>query len=278
MSKEIRDINLIFVIDDEQAVCEEIKEIISRAVPFATIETFGRGYDALDAITGGRVPDVVFSDIEMPGISGLEFAARLKGLALNTRIIFVTADEKYAVKAFKVKAHGYLIKPITVEDVEDELGYLPSIRSGGTDKLEVKCFGHFDVYWKGEPVIFKRKQSKELLAYLIDREGAACNSREIAAALWKEDDNTKAEQNRIRVLVNDLKNTLKDIGMEDLLMRQHRELAIRKDMINCDYYRMLEGDMDAVNSYSGEYMIDYSWAELTNAKLYFGGNRNRRLE
>ena len=57
--------------------------------------------------------------------------------------------------------------------------------------------------------------------------------------------------------------------MDDLLIREHRELAIRRDMVDCDYYRMLDGDMDALNSYRGEYMTEYSWAELTNANLYF---------
>ena len=71
------------------------------------------------------------------------------------------------------------------------------------------------------------------------------------------------------MLINDLKKTLQSIGMERVLIREHRELAIRKDLIDCDYYRMLEGDMDAVNSYRGEYMMEYSWAEITNADLRF---------
>ncbi|MBO4415976.1 MAG: winged helix-turn-helix domain-containing protein, partial [Lachnospiraceae bacterium] len=193
----------------------------------------------------------------------------LKKLSADTRIIFVTSHEKYALEAFRIKAHGYLLKPLTVEDVLEELKYIPENHTAELNKLTVKCFGHFDVYWKGEPLIFTRKQSKELLAYLIDREGAACSSSQIAMALWSEGDHNKAEQNRIRVLVNDLRNTLKEIGMEELIVREHRELAVRRDMVDCDYYRMLDGDMDAVNSYRGEYMIDYSWAELTNAKLYF---------
>ena len=57
--------------------------------------------------------------------------------------------------------------------------------------------------------------------------------------------------------------------MDALLIREHRDLAIKRDMVDCDYYRMLDGDMDALNSYRGEYMTEYSWAELTNANLYF---------
>ena len=150
-----------------------------------------------------------------------------------------------------------------------QLELVPKKTTPAEDKLVVHCFGHFDVYWKGEPVFFARKQSKELLAYLVDRQGAACSAGEIAIALWEKESCGKVEHNRIRVLINDLKKTLQSIGMEQVLIREHRELAIRKDLIDCDYYRMLEGDMDAVNSYRGEYMLEYSWAEITNADLRF---------
>lgn len=136
------------------------------------------------------------------------------------------------------------------------------------NRLEVRCFGYFDVMWQGQPLIFARKQSKELLAYLIDREGAACGSGEIALALWEDDVDEKAEKNRIRVLINDLKNTLKGIGMEDVLIRDKREIAINRELLDCDYYRLLNGDMTTLDSYMGEYMKQYGWAELTNGRLH----------
>lgn len=266
---------LIFVVDDEDSVREETKRTIQEADPTAEVADYKRAADALEAIRGGKRADVVFSDIEMPGLSGLEFAVKLKGLSPDTRVVFVTGYREYAVEAFKIKVHGYLLKPLSVDDIREELKYIPRKETAIQDKLVVKCFGHFDVYWGGKPIFFSRRQSKELLAYLIDREGAACSSSEIALALWKEGNDTKAEQNRIRVLVNDLRNTLKEIGMEDLIIREHRDIAIRKDLVDCDYYRMLEGDIEAVNMYRGEYMIEYSWAELTNAKLYFRNNVKR---
>ena len=57
--------------------------------------------------------------------------------------------------------------------------------------------------------------------------------------------------------------------MEKVLIRSRQQLAVRRDLVDCDYYRMLDGDMDALNSFRGEYMVDYSWAELTAGKLYF---------
>lgn len=55
-----------------------------------------------------------------------------------------------------------------------------------------------------------------------------------------------------------------------MIIRQRGLVAIRKEKLDCDYYRMLEGDMDAVNAFNGEYMIQYSWAEITAGQLAFG--------
>ena len=137
------------------------------------------------------------------------------------------------------------------------------------DKLQIRCFGHFEVFWNAEPVIFQRKQSKELLAFLIDREGRAVSAEEIAAALWEDDCELKDAKHRIRNLLMDLRKSLQEVGMEDALIRERRQLAIRRDMVDCDYYRMLEGDMEAVNAFDGTYMPEYSWAELTAGRLYF---------
>ncbi|MBE5959717.1 MAG: response regulator [Lachnospiraceae bacterium] len=255
---------LIFVIDDEISVLEDTKETISKVVADAKIITFMRAADALDMIEKGEKPDVVFSDIEMPGISGLDFSIRLKNISPDTRIIFVTGYEKYAVEAFKTRACGYLLKPLDAVDVKEELDYIIEESTGKqSNRIVASCFGHFDLYWNGEPLIFSRRKSKELLAYLIYRNGAACSSGEIGLALWEETDDAKAEQNRIRVLINDIKGTLKELGIENLLIREHRQLAIKKEMIECDYYKMLEGDMNVMNSYNGKFMEDYHWADLS---------------
>ncbi|MBO6112936.1 MAG: response regulator [Lachnospiraceae bacterium] len=258
---------LIYAIDDEENVLEETGRVIKEASPEARLLIFNRGDKALNAIKNGDRPDFLFSDIEMPGISGMQLAIRVKELSPDTRIVFTTAYEKYALEAFKVKVQGYLLKPVSVEDVAEELKYLPGKSEETRDKLVVRCFGYFDVYWKKEALIFTRKQSKELLAYLIDREGAACTAGEVATALWQDETDVRLEQNRIRVLVNDLRNTLREIGMEDVLIRKHRELAVRRNMLDCDYYRMLEGDIEAINSYRGQYMAQYSWAEIKNSSL-----------
>ena len=264
---------LIYAIDDEAAMLEALHEAIAEAAPEAEILDFRRAAEVLrDLDEQAHRPDVVFSDIELPGMDGLSLAVQIKNRSPRTKLVFVTGFSQYALEAYRRHVNGYLMKPVDAVMIRAELDALalPEPKSAPAEKkLRVRCFGSFDVFWNDEPLLFKRSQTKELLAYLIDREGAACTGGEIALALWENEIDAMAAANRLRVLINDLRTTLRGIGMEDALLRERRQLAIRRSMVDCDYYRMRDGDPAAVNAYQGEYMKQYSWAELTTAKLHF---------
>lgn len=266
----------IFAIDDEQSMLNALHNAIAEAEPGSEIFDFRNAKSALSAIDKGTAPDVVFSDIRLPGMDGLNLAVRIKEGAPNARIIFVTAYMQYAAEAYRRHINeyisGYVMKPVDAAVIRDELNYLPEAAHMEPDKLQVRCFGSFEVFWQGQPLKFGRQQTKELFAYLIDREGAACTAEEISAAMWEEESNMRAAKARIRKIVSDLKSTLSAIGMSDVLIRSSGRTAIRRDRIDCDYYRMLDGDMNAVNLFRGEYMAQYSWAELTEGTLYFRNN------
>lgn len=260
---------MIFAVDDEPKMLKLLHNAIAEAEPEAEIMDFSKTSDVLNALTERGVrPDAVFSDVEMPGMDGLELAVRVKRAAPDARIIYVTGYPNYAVQAYRLHVHGFILKPVDSERIREELEQFPAPPAPRPNKLRVQCFGHFEVYWQNKPLIFSRKQSKELLAFLVDREGAACSAEDIAAALW-EDEDAKAAKNRIRVLINDLRKTLRGVGMEDVLIREHRQLAIRRELVDCDYWRMLAGDVGAMNAFRGEYMTEYSWAELTLGGLHF---------
>ena len=263
---------LIFVIDDEAWLLTTESQVIQNARPDAEIRTFQRAQEALDCIAAeGIHPDAVFSDIQMPGLTGLEFAVKLRTVSPQSKVIFVTGYDEYALEAYRVHAHGYVLKPLDPERVNEELSFWaePVPVPAGPAKLEARCFGQFEVFWQGKPLSFDRRKTKELLAYLIDKEGASCTAEEISTALWEEDWDLKLTKNRIRVLVSDLKTALEGIGMDEVLIRRSGRLAIRRDLIDCDYYRMLAGDSTAINSFDGQYMQQYAWAELTSGRLYF---------
>lgn len=261
---------LIYAIDDEKIQLLELQDAIKNALPEANVQLFQNANDALRSIIkDGKRPDLVFSDIRMPGIDGLQLAVRIKTVSPDTKIIFVTGYSQYAMDAFRVQANGYLMKPVRSEDIIEEVMNLQLPCSRLSNQLNVQCFGNFEVFWHEAPLEFKRRKTKELFAYLIDQEGTLCSAEDISAALWEDEGDIRKAKHRLRNLVSDLRSSLKSVGQEAILIRKSGLLAIKRDSVDCDYYRMLDGDMEAVNSFRVEYMKQFVWGQDTEAKLHF---------
>lgn len=264
----------IFAIDDEPKMLLLLKNAIREAAPDAEILAFSSAADVMAALSDPeKSPDAVFSDIELPGMSGLTLAVKIKEAVPETRIVFVTGYDQYALEAWRVHANGYILKPVDAAAIREELDQMPHPVKPKPQTLYVQCFGCFEVFWQGEPLLFRRHRTKELLAFLVDQKGRTCTAEEIATALWEDGIELKKAKHQIRNYVNDLRAALKRIGMEDLLIRRSGLLAIQAEKIDCDYYRMLSGNAEALNSYHGEYMTQYSWAEITMGKLWFAYGR-----
>jgi len=69
-----------------------------------------------------------------------------------------------------------------------------------------------------------------------------------------------------------LKGTLSEIGVSNLVIRRRGSVGIDATCLDCDYYRFLKGDLQAVNAFHGEYMKQYSWAESTLGNIMFGNS------
>jgi len=261
---------LIFAIDDAPRSLKALHSAIAEAAPQAELMDFSLGVAALQAVEAqGLRPDVVFSEIGLPRLDGLALAARLRRVSPTTKVVLVSASPDRAFDAIQVRVSGYLLKPVSAADIRRELDDIAPARAALPDGLWVRCFGTFEVFWNRKPLFFRRRQTKELLAYLIDRNGDVCTAEEIISALWEGEINMSAAKARVRQLVSDLKGTLSEIGMGDILVRRSGQLAILRDRVNCDYYRMLDWSKDSLGEYRGEYMTQYSWAELTTGRLYF---------
>ncbi len=257
--------NLISV-DDEPLVLSVTTAMCRSILPEGSeINGFTRASDALSYAAANPV-DVALLDIDMPGMNGLMLAARLKELRPDTAVIFVTGYAQYAVEAFNMHVQGYLLKPISRDRLKEEIGYAMAgapARSGPVSHISVRTFGFFDLLVDGKTVSFARSKSKELLAYLVDRQGSGVTRAEAAAALWEDSDYDRSMQKQLDVVIRSLRATLEECGAGELLELQRGTLRIKPELIDCDLYRFLSGDINAVNSYRGEYMNAYSWAELT---------------
>ena len=260
---------LIYTLDCYAPALKELNDAVNATIPEAKIRQFNEAGTALDAISDGERPDAVFSGIDLPGTDGLTFAEKLKAASPETKLIFVTWDRKYAVDAFRIHADGYLIKPVTVEQIEQEAVHLHLLPSGEEHELRVQCFGNFEVFCDDAPLTFKRRKTKEMFAYLIDRNGAVVTAEEMAAILWEDEADMKKAKHNLRNLVNDLRSALDLIGRSDVLIRGSGTMSINKNSVICDYYLLLEGDGEAVRAFRGEYMNQYHWARATEAALDF---------
>ena len=114
---------LFFAIDDEPRMLRLLHKAIAEAEPDAEIMDFTEG-DELLAALAGRTPDVVFSDVELQGMTGLELAVQIKNAAPETKIIFVTGYPQYASDAYRLHVNGYIIKPPEAERIREELSQL----------------------------------------------------------------------------------------------------------------------------------------------------------
>jgi two-component system, LytTR family, response regulator AlgR len=104
----------ILIVDDEAPARARVRDLLSdlaEALPNEIVAEAVDGLQALDACAEHR-PDVVLTDIRMPRMDGLELAQHLGRLAPPPSLIFVTAFDQYAVKAFELAALDYLLKPI----------------------------------------------------------------------------------------------------------------------------------------------------------------------
>lgn len=267
----------VVAVDDEPISLDCLEVVLSNMEELTEVIAFPAAEDALAWFKTNKA-DAAFLDIEMRGMNGLELASEIRRLCSSCKIIFVTSTSKYALEAFKLHATGYLVKPVTKDAVREELDFIfndadspeqsdHSVRlpqtSTTSNMLRVQCFGNFEVFYQNLPVKFSLSKSRELLAYLIHRRGSFCSLSEIAAILYEDKPDNAALQSLIRNIISDVKKSLKTIGCDDILVKTRGFVAILPGKISCDYYDFLDGDAYAVNSYNGEYMAQYTWAEFT---------------
>lgn len=259
---------ITLAVDDRLSVAQQIMEMMYEIDPEGTHFAGSDPEEAIRSIKNDK-PDIVWLDIEMPGVNGLEMAAKIKKVSPESNIVFVTGFPEYAVDAFGIHVSGFVLKPATAEKLRSEICELRRpVHVKYNNPVRVQCFGNFEIFVRGSIVKFTRSLSKEALAYLVDRRGAGCTVSEICSVLWEDRQADKKLKSQCRVVMAALKSDLTRLGVEDILVKNWNTWGIDASKINCDYYDFLNNDSIAVNSFRGEYMSQYSWAEMTVGNLY----------
>lgn len=256
------------LVDDNALMLQLLSDLCSEEERLEIVGTFTRVEDVLAyAASPGSPIELAVLDIEMPGMSGLDLCDRLRSLHPGVVIIFVTAHEQYAAQALKHKADFVLFKPVGVRQIAEMADRAQLLARRMQKRVRCQCFGNFTLFVDDVPVYFKNAKAQELLAVCVYRRGALVSVEEIIDKLWEDYTGAPRNCSKYRMAVKSLQDMLREHGIEYIFGRKPGVCYVNRDEIDCDYYRFLEGDPQAIKAFCGEFMENYRWAEGVGYQL-----------
>lgn len=266
----------ILCVDNEKSALQRLVLLCKEMEAVSDVQGFDLAGEALRWIRDHSC-DLVLMRAGFPHADGITFAQRIREIRPRAEIVFIADDDRYAMDAWSVHARGYLIRPVTTDRLKAEVDYVLTLHPELTAAppaahIEVRTFGSFDVMVDGEPVHFHRSKAKELLAYLVEKQGQSITREEAFGILWEGKPYDRSGQKQMDVIFRSLRKTLNEYGISGILSFQRGAICIIPRQISCDMYRFVLGDPAAISEYRGEYMTAYSWASLREAYL------ERRIE
>ncbi len=172
----------ILIADDEAPARQRLRDLLDECrdkFPLVIVDEAKNGREALDVVSRQKV-DIVLLDIRMPEIDGLEAARHIAGMAEPPAIIFTTAFDSYAIKAFEVSAIDYLLKPIRVERLLTALGKTraaPPVTREALEAVANQPRRHLSVHERGRihlvavaEILYLRAELKYVTVRTAERE------------------------------------------------------------------------------------------------------------
>lgn len=253
----------IVCVEKEKTAAAQFRKTASNFSDVDSIRLFYDGNSALEWAEEHQI-DAAFLEMDLPDCHGLVLAKQLQDINKDVRIIFITDDGQYALEAFGVSAIGYVLKPYGKEEIRKELDKAARYRPARQRKIVIQTIPVFSVFVDDAPICAKHRKAMELLALLVDRRGAGLTAGEAVACLWPD---RMVSDALFRVTWKRLVEILTQAGIEWLLVSKGKQRYIQADRVECDLYKILDGNQDAEGLYAGEYLREYEWAEMRNAQL-----------
>ncbi|RQD73390.1 MAG: response regulator [Candidatus Syntrophonatronum acetioxidans] len=268
-----------FIVEDEFPAQEELKYLLNKYPEISVTGTFQNPKEALKKIKEEK-PDVVFLDIDMPFMNGIELALKIQNLRHDIIVLFITAYTEYSLEAFKAYPLDYILKPVDEERFHRTMEHLKKQyhliqgKKLREEEVFVRCFGKLEVSRmeilkgtgkkKRDTLKISNRKVKELLAYLISRFGRPVSRKELIDILFNRIEDKKTI-NHLHVTVYNLRRTLDRFGIHRKYITLKEDYTLEISPGVCDY-------VDLVNFVSNNSFIDesnYKEAERL-LKLYQG--------
>lgn len=271
------------IVDDERPALRGLEHLLKACPEISVAGMYTNPLKAIDEIEQLK-PQVVFLDINMPQLRGIDVASRILDSSPDTDIVFVTAYDQYAVEAFELHALDYILKPVNPERLKKTIERMMKkklmVQQSSGRKLQIKCLGRFQVTWENqEPIKWRAEKTRELFAFLIYNQGRDISKEELLDRLWPEDDPEKA----IRQLYNGIyyiRKALEEYGVDKSLINIDSNYNLKLGTLDYDVGRLygLEKSNPSSNLeileemetlYTGDYLEgeDYPWADFERENL-----------
>lgn len=215
------------LIDDERPALDELSYLLKKN-SVEVIGSFQNTEGALDFIAREK-PDIIFLDIEMRGVNGIDFGVHLQNSTENAAIIFVTAYPEYALEAFQAYPLDYIVKPVDEEHLARTLKHVreTSVNHHNSQdrNLYIRCFGNFEIIHGSDKVKLPTKKTRELLAYLLCNEGSTIYRDDLMRLIFNSGDSEK-DGNNLRVTMYRIRNAFREAGIGKNQFLIHDNLTV----------------------------------------------------
>ncbi|WP_338552854.1 response regulator [Paenibacillus sp. KS-LC4] len=290
----------VILVDDE---CLALDYLERQLVKLNNVEILGKYEDPM--IGKERIlrdlPDVVFLDINLPEVSGIALAEQLLEVRPELNIVFVTAYDEYAVKAFELNALDYVVKPIhperllkTMERIQKQLdssakdkeqALQPVKNAHEQQQLVLQLLGQFSVEYSGKKdaaIRWRTTKAQELFLYLLQHREQLVRKSILIDLLWP-DNGTEKIYAQLYTTVYHIRKTLDQFGKCFHIANTTEGYILTLNQVVLDVEEWERGIAsapplaaatlaeyeEAMNLYRGDYLKDYDywWAESERQRL-----------
>lgn len=277
------------LVDDEPLALDHLDKLLKENSSLNIVGKYTNPHEALKMVLQYQ-PDVVFLDIEMPEMSGIDMAEIIQTSTANIHIIFITAHNEYAVKAFEINAVDYVMKPVESKRLAETVRRLSKHTTPANtfDRSHMVCcfqtlqFVSLQENIEVVDVKWRTSKARELFAFLIQHRQRPVRREVIVELFWPESDLDKGYA-QLYATIYQIRKMIQSIGFHITITSADQSYTLDLNEVKLDVEEWEKGmsellkvskesllkDQSILNLYRGDYLIEegYLWAESERERL-----------
>ena len=253
------------VVDDEPLMLKSFMRCSAEVPEINVIAQFENPEKAL-AFAKDNPFELAVLDIQMPKMSGIDLAVKLRELYPELLVVFISAFDEYVRDSNAIGGDDYIVKPYKKETIERMARKMALLSKRQQKDIYLQMFGRFNILKNGVPLSIQGK-TKEILALIACRHGKEISNEEIYSTIWEGREYSNEHMKTYFNALGRLKKLLAENGVENLIVSTARGQMLNTELCDCDYFNGLNQNADSRNQFEGEFLSEYSWAEYILAEL-----------